>query len=219
MDGIHDLGGVEGFGPVPVKSGDKDFRDLEDWEKRAFALNWSPIAPGSTIDWFRHGLERMVPADYLSFSYFQKWCTNDLIRMLDNGTITLEDVRRGHVENPIAPPPAMTVEDAVADVAASAFSFARETLQRPAYSVGDSVRARRRINANHTRLPRYVRGLEGAVLAHHGAHVLPDRNAEGVEVSEHLYTVSFRAITLWGEGSNPRDDVTLDLWESYLVPA
>ena len=47
MDGIHDLGGVEGFGPVPVKSGDKDFRDLEDWEKRAFALNWSPIAPGS----------------------------------------------------------------------------------------------------------------------------------------------------------------------------
>jgi len=55
MDGIHDLGGVEGFGPVPVKSGDKDFRDLENWEKRAFALNWSPIAPGSTIDWFRTG--------------------------------------------------------------------------------------------------------------------------------------------------------------------
>lgn len=219
MDGIHDLGGVEGFGPVPVKSGDKDFRDLEDWEKRAFALNWSPIAPGSTIDWFRHGLERMVPADYLAFSYFQKWCTNDLIRMLDNGTITLEDVKRGHVENPVAPPPSMTVEEAVADVAASAFSFERHTLQRPAFAVGDTVKARRHINANHTRLPRYVRGLEGAVLAHHGAHVLPDRNAEGVEVPEHLYTIGFRAVTLWGEGSDPRDDVTLDLWESYLVPA
>lgn len=219
MDGIHDLGGVEGFGPVPVKEGDKAFRDLEDWEKRAFALNWSPIAPGSTIDWFRHGLERMVPADYLNFSYFQKWCTNDLMRMLDNGTITLEDVKRGHVANPVAPPTSMTVEDAVADVAASAFSFAREALQPPVFSVGDTVRARRHINTNHTRLPRYVRGLEGSVLTHHGAHVLPDRNAEGVEVSEHLYTVGFRAVTLWGEGSDPRDDVTLDLWESYLVPA
>jgi len=139
--------------------------------------------------------------------------------MLDNGTITLEDVKPGHVESPVAPPPAMTVEDAVADVAASAISFARETLQPPAFSVGDTVRARRYINANHTRLARYVRGLEGAVLAHHGAHVLPDRNAEGVEVREHLYTVGFRAVTLWGEGSDPRDDVTLDLWESYLVPA
>lgn len=219
MDGIHDLGGVEGFGPVPVESGDKDFRDLEDWEKRTFALTWSPIVPGSTIDWFRHGLERMVPADYLAFSYFQKWCTNNLVQMIDNGTITLEDVKRGYVEKPVAPPPPINVGEALAEVAASAFSFARDTLQPPSFSVGDTIRARRHVDANHTRLPRYVRGLEGVVLAHHGAHVLPDRNAEGSEVSEHLYTVVFRAVTLWGEGSDPRDDVTLDLWESYIVPA
>lgn len=217
MDGIHDLGGVEGFGPVPAKSGDMDFKDAEDWEKRAFALNWSPIAPGSRIDWFRHVIERMVPADYLGFSYFQKWCTADLVRMLDNGTVTLEDVKRGHVDDPVAPPAAMTVEDAVADVAASTFSFSRETSQFPAFDVGDRVQARRHIDSGHTRLPRYVRGLQGEVLAHHGAHVFPDRNAEGVEVSQHLYTVGFRADTLWGEGANPRDDVTLDLWESYLV--
>lgn len=36
---------------------------------------------------------------------------------------------------------------------------------------------------------------------------------------EHLYTVVFKATTLWGQGANFLDDVTLDLWESYLVQA
>lgn len=219
MDGIHDLGGVEGFGPIPIKNGDKDFRDAEDWEKRTFALNWSPIAPGGNIDWFRHVIERMMPADYLSFSYFQKWSTASLVQMLDNGTITLADVKRGHVDDAVSSPPAMTVEDAVADVAASTFSFARETSNLPAFAVGDTVRTQKHISSNHTRLPRYVRGMEGAVLAHHGAHVFPDRSAEGVEVPDHLYTVRFSATTLWDDAANPRDDVTLDLWESYLVSA
>ncbi|MGI3169121.1 nitrile hydratase subunit beta [Pseudooceanicola sp. C21-150M6] len=217
MNGIHDLGGAQGFGPIPIATGDKEFRDLEDWEKRVTALNWSPITSGSTIDWFRHVIERMVPKDYLNFSYFQKWCTADLVIMLEAGTITLDDVMRGHVNDPVAPPSAMTVEDTIAGVAASAFDFARQTSQAPLFTIGDRVRARRLMTSNHTRLPGYVRGCEGEVIAHHGAHVLPDRNAEGVEVPEHLYTICFRAVALWGDGANPRDDVTLDLWESYLV--
>ena len=47
MDGIHDLGGMEGFGPVPVKSGDAPFRDLADWEKRMWALARSGLAAGT----------------------------------------------------------------------------------------------------------------------------------------------------------------------------
>lgn len=219
MDGIHDLGGVEGFGPLPIENGDKDFRNLEDWEKRMFALNWSPIVPGGTIDWFRHGIERMVPADYLNFSYFEKWCANAFMQMIDNGSITMDDVKRGHVEDPVSPPAAMSLEDALEDMSASDFSFELEASSPPAFTVGSSVITKRKITSNHTRLPRYVGGLEGEIIAHHGAHVLPDRSAEGAETPEHLYTVVFRATTLWGENANPRDDVTLDLWESYLVPA
>lgn len=62
-------------------------------------------------------------------------------------------------------------------------------------------------------------GHAGEIIAHHGAHVLPVRNAEGTKMPEHLYTVVFKATTLWGQGANFLDDVTLDLWESYLVQA
>ena len=65
MDGTHDLGGRQGFGPVPVDTGDAPFS--HDWEWRMWALARAGIAHGITIDWFRHGLERMVPADYLSY--------------------------------------------------------------------------------------------------------------------------------------------------------
>lgn len=161
MDGIHDLGGVEGLGPVPIENGDQEFRDLEAWEKRVFALVWFPIEPGTAIDWFRHGIERMVPADYLSFGYFNKWCANAFMQMIDNGTITMEDVKHGYVENPVPPPSPMSVDEALEEVAASDFSFELETSNLPAFSVGNAVMAKRQIMASHIRLPRYVRGACG----------------------------------------------------------
>ena len=111
MDGIHDLGGMEGFGPVRVKTGDAAFRDLKTWEKRMWGLARSSLARGTTIDWFRHCVENMVPADYLAFAYFNKWCTTYLVLLVDNGTITQDDIKRGHVENPDPPAAAKTLDD------------------------------------------------------------------------------------------------------------
>ena len=219
MDGVHDLGGMQGFGPVPVKSGDAHFRDIEGWEKRMWGLARNPLAPGITIDWFRHGLERMVPADYLSFPYFNKWCANYLMLMLDNGTITMEDVKRGHVEDPDPPAAAMTLADALEITRKAAVSFEVESPTRPRFAVGQTVRTRRRTGSGHTRLPRYARDECGTVIARHGCHALPDEGAKGRHVGEHLYTVSFEAVELWGPEADPRDPVRLDLWENYLVPA
>jgi nitrile hydratase len=219
MDGIHDLGGMEGFGPVPVRTGDAPYRDLADWEKRMWALARCGIARGITIDWFRHGLERMVPADYLRFAYFNKWCANYLMLLIDSGTITMEDVRRGHVENPGPPATALSVEDVLAANAKADVSFEVETQAAPAFDVGAVVRTHRHGSASHSRLPRYARDAAGTVIAHRGCHLLPDEGARGNHVGEHLYTVEFAAPELWGPGANPRDSVTLDLWESYLVPA
>ena len=83
MDTIHDLGGKQGFGPIPVKTGDAPF--THDWERRMWGLARAGIAHDITIDWFRHGIERMVPADYLTFAYFNKWATNYLMLIIDNG--------------------------------------------------------------------------------------------------------------------------------------
>ena len=219
MDGIHDLGGMEGFGPVPVKTGDAQFRGLEDWEKRMWGMARSGIATGITIDWFRHGIERMAPADYLSFAYFNKWCANYLMMLLDNGTITMDDVGRGHVENPDPPAAAKTLNDILKINSQADVSFATQAQSDPAFEPGQQVRTRRVMHAGHTRLPRYARGACGRIIAHHGCHAFPDKGARGIEGGEHLYTVAFTATELWGEDADPRDEVTLDLWESYLVGA
>jgi Nitrile hydratase beta subunit len=45
---------------------------------------------------------------------------------------------------------------------------------------GDQVRARRTDPAHHTRIPRYVRGAVGTVVATEGRHPLPDLRSRGL---------------------------------------
>lgn len=215
MDGTHDLGGRQGFGPVPVESGDAPFS--QDWEWRMWALARSAIAHDITIDWFRHGLERMVPADYLTYRYFQKWCTNYLMLLIDNGAVTMDEVLAGHVENPGDPAPAKSLDDVLAVTRENNFSFEISVDTEPRFAVGDTVKTRRLMPADHTRLPGYARGATGMVIAYRGAHALPDKGVHGVHEGDHLYTVSFTARELWGADANPKDTVMLELWECYFV--
>ena len=217
MDGIHDLGGVEGFGPIPLKDGDAHFREIEEWEKRMWGLARCGIAQGITIDWFRHGIERMAPADYLSFAYFNKWCANYFVMLLDSGAITMDDISRGHLENPAAPAQPITVADALAINLEADTNFEIEVEADPAFTVGQTVCTCAQMHSGHTRLPRYARGARGVITAYHGSHALPDKGAEGKHLGEHLYTVCFSASELWGDEANPNDTVAMELWESYLV--
>ena len=89
----------------------------------------------------------------------------------------------------------------------------------PRYNPGESVRAVNRHPTGHTREPRYVRGRVGVIHEYHGAHVFPDRNAEGSKEGQHLYSVRFTAEALWGESAADRNAVYVDLWEDYLEPA
>jgi hypothetical protein len=89
----------------------------------------------------------------------------------------------------------------------------------PRFKSGDRVRAINRHPTGHTREPRYVRGRLGLIQEHYGAHVFPDRSAEGVKEGQHLYSVRFEASELWGEHAAGRSAVYVDLWEDYLEPA
>src|SRR4051812_49054586 len=74
MDGVHDLGGLDGFGPVEATPSEPVFR--QDWERRAFRVNMAVlmgIGPGGAR--FRHSIERMEPAHYLGSSYYEHWLT------------------------------------------------------------------------------------------------------------------------------------------------
>lgn len=218
MDGMHDLGGMQGFGPVPVE--EEDQRDPPyryEWEARVWAIVRAGVAKGITIDWFRHSIERMVPKDYMTFRYFNKWCTTYLALLIDNGAISRKDAADGHSETVAPPAPIQSVDDLLALNRSRHLSFVIETEDAPAYQVGDKVRTKRRVASDHTRLPRYAANATGVVTAHHGSHALPDLGAKGQHVGQHLYTVEFTAPELWGDESDPRDTVRLELWESYLV--
>ncbi|MEO0991683.1 MAG: SH3-like domain-containing protein, partial [Pseudomonadota bacterium] len=95
--------------------------------------------------------------------------------------------------------------------------FDRPMDTKPAFSEGDTVVTVAHVDARHTRLPRYARDRQGTVLAYRGAHLFADTSAEGREEPQHLYTVEFPATELWGPSADPKDSVTLDLWESYFV--
>lgn len=213
MDTIHDLGGVEGFGAIDTKA--PGF--THDWERRSWAIAKNTTASSGTLDFWRHSLERMEPATYLSISYFEKWCLNNMTQFILAGDFTLEEVLSGRTEKSDQPNPPSGLEGARARLKANEVFFDRQIDAPPLFAVGDVVLTKEHIDARHTRLARYARGKSGTILAHHGAHVFADAAAAGDERAEHLYTVEFSARTLWGNSANPRDSVTLDLWESYCV--
>lgn len=218
MDGVHDLGGKEGFGPIDVNEPEVTFH--EDWEGRIWAISRSTRASDWTIDWWRHVRELIVPTDYLERPYFDSWAQTHLAAFIDSGVFTLEEVIAGKCATAsLGTPPVLTAEDVISTKVSQAHRFDREIDQPPAYKVGDEVRTNRLAPQHHTRLPEYTRGKRGRVHAHYGAHVFPDSSARGKEVAQHLYSVVFDARELWHEGKGKRDRVFLDLWESYLEPA
>jgi nitrile hydratase beta subunit len=217
MDGIHDLGGREGFGPIPDKEDGRPFR--AEWETRAFGIAQSSGGGSDwTIDWFRHCRELIPPTDYLSRQYFDQWMLTVAAQMIDEGYLTLDEVKAGVSSFTPQPgyPPASAAE-ARAYVRAPR-SYAMPVPQSAAFAVGSPVRARLMGPPGHTRLPGYVRGRQGLVVAHHGAHVVPDASARGEHRAGHLYTVSFAASDLWSEARESQDRILVDLWEEYLEP-
>lgn len=226
MDGIHDMGGMHGFGPIDTKADDQAFH--AEWEGRVFAINLAMMAAtDQSLDAGRAGIESLPPADYLTLPYFGRWLSALCRSLESSGVLTVEQmqaIQRGEVPNLSAViagvDTAVEAPPGGVDLVIQGRPPQREIDTQPAFRPGDNVRGRNMHPATHTRLPRYVRGRLGTVVAWRGAHVFPDTNALGLgENPHHLYAVRFNTTELWGETAHPRDNVTLDLWEPYLEPA
>jgi len=83
------------------------------------------------------------------------------------------------------------------------------------YVEGTKVLVRAGDPDHHTRVPRYVRGHTGEIVAAMGRWALPDDTSRGIAPPriETCYEVSFSARNLWGSGDHT---VIVNLWESYL---
>jgi nitrile hydratase subunit beta len=213
MDGIHDLGGLSGFGRVEAEPDEPVFHAR--WEARTFALAALASLSGlSSVDASRHAMERIPPLDYLSLPYYGRWLRGLETRLLEAGVLEPGELEARLADRPFArrrPVPAMR---------RPATAGARRSRGRePRFRVGQRVRTRNAHPAGHTRLAGYVRTRRGVVaIVHPDAWVLPDTNAHGRgEHPEPVYSVRFEGRELWGDDAEPGAAVHFDLFESYLL--
>lgn len=220
MDTVHDLGGLQGFGPVAVDADERPFH--HDWEARMWGLNEAMTGdPAWTLDWWRHVRELIQPIDYLTRPYFDQWAQVYAALLIDSGMARFAELASGETAEPkrginASLPKPMSAAEVPAASRRTA-DFRREGAPAPRFAAGASVRVTADPPAiGHTRLPRYLRGRPGTIHAYRGNHLLPDAGAKGREVAEPLYTIAFRAADLWPEAGASHDRVFADLWESYL---
>jgi nitrile hydratase len=216
MNGVHDLGGMHGMGPIPHEEDEPVFH--APWEGRVYAMNRALGAFRKwNLDAWRHDIELLPPHEYLRLSYYEKWLAAMENRVLKYGLVSEEERRSGKA-TPGAPraTPALTLESSSRWLSRSIPS-SRDPSVPALFSVGQRVRAKNLHPAGHTRLPRYARGKSGIIDRDHGVYVFPDTNAQFQgESRQHVYSVRFEARELWGEAASARDSVYVDLWDDYL---
>lgn len=204
MDGMHDLGGMQGFGPVKVERNKPIYS--YPWEARAHALNiLSRKLDVYTVDEYRHAIERMDPRHYLRAPYYERVLTGCVSLWVEKGLVTVEELEK---------------------LAGGTFPLALPITpgrgnhpERRSYAVGDRVTVRSEFVSGHHRMPGYVRGKTGVVVGISPAYQFPDADAHMMEADhEPTYDVRFESTDLWPESCESAA-VMVGLFESYLQPA
>jgi nitrile hydratase subunit beta len=218
MNGIHDMGGMEGFGRVAPEPNEPVFHS--DWEGRVLAMNRAlGYARLWTIDMSRALIEQLPPHLYLTMSYYEKWFVRLEQLLLERGLVGADEIAAGHALRPGEP---LQRKLMATDVPKSLTrgSFGRAATAPAQFKPGDRVRARNIHPHTHTRLPRYARGRTGVIECVRGVHVFADTAATGDgENPQWLYTVLFEGRELWGERADPTLKVSIEAWEPYLEAA
>ncbi len=222
MNGLHDLGGMQGFGPVVIEPDEPPFH--HPWERRAFAITLAAAYLHEwNIDQTRAMRERLPPSEYLATTYYERWLFG-LERLLDARGLVLAEERAARRRDPASPVARVDRSRALAArdverVLANAREDRSDAEVEPRYRVGDRVVARTINPLSHTRLPRYARGTRGVVTADHGVWIFPDSMGDDLGPDpQHVYTVRFEARELWGDEAKTGDAVYVDLWDDHLEP-
>ena len=206
MDGIHDLGGMQGFGAVAHSPAEPSFRPP--WEAVTRALMVVVVgAVEASGGEFRHSIERMEPGHYLTSSYYEHWLTAAATLAVEHGLVT-----RAELEAPRR-----------RAVPAQRAGAARRPSLTPVPDVDTAPLWRRRpgagarvASARPHPLPGLCPGQDRAVVRVDGIYSVPDIEAHGAaRRREPTYSVRFDAAELWRDGQRGVW-VHVDLWDSYL---
>jgi nitrile hydratase len=220
MNGIHDMGGMHGFGPVDLEN---DYTFRADWQRKAFGIveALAGVVPFNS-DTFRRALEGISADESLRHSYFEKWVMAAETLLLEAGLVNKNELMTGKKEfeadmtdrAPVGPKELIS-----AFIAGAPLEFPFDS-QLSKFKAGQSVRVTVNSPAYHTRVPRYLRGRAGIVTRDSGVFQFADSVAAGKgQCPQHCYTVSFASESLWGESAEAGETIHADLWEAYLDPA
>ena len=201
MDGVHDLGGRQGFGRIRYRAGAPAFHAA--WEKRVNALYGMAVRRGIfNMDEYRHAIERMSPRHYLSASYYERSLTSLATLCVEKGVVTREELEKlANGTFPLSEPSAP----------------GRSNLPGPErFKRGDRVRVKNDFFAGHVRMPGYIRGKPGVIVNESPLDPFPDAHAHGVHAAdEPTYDVRFKAEELWPNSADPAF-VHVGVFQSYL---
>ncbi|NBX54364.1 MAG: nitrile hydratase subunit beta [Betaproteobacteria bacterium] len=204
MDGVHDLGGKQGFGPVRYRPDAAVFH--EDWEKRINALYGVAVRAGIfNMDEYRHAIERMDPRHYMNAGYYERTLTSLATLCVEKGVVSLQDLeQRAGGAFPLANPLGPGRSNAA---------------DRTDFTLGQRVQVRNGHVGGHVRLPGYIRGKTGVVVHISPAYPFPDAHAHGVYAEdEPTFDVRFKSTDLWPDAADAAF-VHVGVFQSYLVAA
>jgi nitrile hydratase len=218
MNGVHDLGGMHGFGPIDLGPYGRATTHA-DWERRLIGIQELTADRYFNLDAFRYGIERMDPAHYLRSTYFERWLETIVTNMVEGGFLTVDELADRTELLRRQPDAALPRPDADAVIASAPAPEPALGASAPRFAPGDIVITRNVHPTGHFRLPRYARGKRGTIHLVHGPAVFPDTNAQGLGADPQVvYNVRFDGRELWGDSAEPGTMVSIDLWESYLAP-
>ena len=216
MNSIHDMGGMDGMGPIEAEPNEPVFH--EPWEGRVLALTFriGPWSRGRNWGSGRFGLESIPAADYLRMSYYERWFTRLVDRLLRSNLVTPAELESGEADPELSRPTLLPASTGASPGSAR-------------LDVEVSSRFRRSSPcARATCIPGVTYGCHATRAASaapwsvdHGVFALQDTDVNGQRLGarpQHVYTVRFTARELWGDRASARDTVYVDLWEDYLEP-
>lgn len=231
MNGVQDMGGKDGFGPISPETTALAFAEpTDDWEVRCAAIFPASVgATGYNIDEFRHGIESAPHAYYLTTSYYEHWlyCYEELfvrrgiisVAELEQRIEQLQEDPGRHAPTPGTPQPGMLRAQDAPNHFWKGVNFRRAASAPAKFKIGDRVRTRNIQPLGHTRLPGYLRTKVGRIVMSHGVFVFPDTNAMGNgEKPQGLYTVEFSASEVWGDRAGKAELLHATLWDDYMDP-
>lgn len=219
MQGPHDVGGRRGYGPVHHQAAEPVFHAR--WEGRAFAIGaLAPSLVDGNVDAFRHAIERLPVRDYLGSTYYGRWTQAVATLLVEAGVAERADLDRRAADRGATAGFALASPNPAGHRRpgpAAERGITRRVGRERCFAVGDGVVVRPDDPPGHTRVPGYLRGRPGVVVAARPACPWPDRRAHGWgEDPQWLYAVRFDGADLWGADAEPGTSVTVDLSEPHL---